>query len=471
MNAIRWLRETRNAAALAVLLLFVPPLATSCAKETSDSSARNSALRRDSSTVVHPEWSRTACIYEVNVRQYSPGGTFTEFETHLPRLKELGVDILWFMPIHPIGEKNRKGALGSYYSVKDYQAVNPEFGTLAEFKALVSRIHDMGMYVIIDWVANHTAWDNPLVTEHPEWFTRDAEGNLTPPVPDWSDVVDLDFDHPELRAFMVEAMKFWVAEADVDGFRCDVAGMVPLDFWVEARRELETVKPVFMLAEWESPKAHGEAFDMTYAWRMHGIMNATALGKNTVADIDACLRSDARAYPDDAYRMYFTTNHDENSWNGTVHERLGDGARAFAVLTCTLNGMPLIYSGQEVGLNKRLAFFEKDEIKWRAHELEDLYSTLLRLRKSDRALWNGTSGGPVVRVPTTDNRNVFAFVREKDDDKAFVALNLSPERTEVMLRGSACAGDYADAFTGREATFSQGSSLALEPWGYRVYVK
>ncbi|MCK4548385.1 MAG: alpha-amylase, partial [Candidatus Eisenbacteria sp.] len=428
---LRILRLGRASIMLTVCITLLSLLVFSC--EPKQTTPAKTAQPKVTSQVVHPLWSHNAGIYEVNVRQYSPGGTFAEFEKHLPRLKEMGIGILWFMPVHPIGEAKRKGTLGSYYSIKDYYAVNPEFGTLEEFTSLVSKIHEMGMHVIIDWVPNHSAWDNPLTMEHPDWYTKDEDGNMVPPVPDWSDVVDFNYDNRELWDYMIEAMKFWVRDVDVDGFRCDVAGMVPPEFWDRVRAELDAIKPVFMLAEAESPDLHTKAFDMTYAWKSFGLLNRMAESPGMVSSLDTHLKQDANAYPPDAYRMRFTTNHDENSWNGTVWERLDGGVKTFAVLTMTLPGMPLVYSGQEAGLDHRLEFFEKDLIPWRDHELEDLYSTLLNLKKENQALWNGVQGGRLLRIRTSHDRFVFAFVREKEDDGVFVLLNLSPREWVVTL--------------------------------------
>ena len=420
------------------------------------------------SIVQHPKWSYNLSIYEVNLRQYTESGTFKAFEQHLPRLKEMGVGILWFMPIHPIGKKNRKGSMGSYYSVKDYKAVNPDYGSLAEFKALVNHIHDMGMYVIIDWVANHTAWDNPMMLEHPEWFTKDEQGNFIPPVPDWSDVIDLNYDNPGLRAYMIDAMKFWLRETDVDGFRCDVAEMVPADFWNDARAELDRIKPVFMLAEAESPALHEKAFDMTYCWKLYWIMNGIAEGKNSAADVDSFFIKEVETYPKDAYRMYFTTNHDENSWNGTVFERMHDAAEMFAVFTAMIPGMPLVYSGQEAGLDKRLNFFEKDPIEWKAHPFQDLYTTLFKLKKQSPALWNGVQGGDMIRVPTSNDSAVFAFIRQKEDDKILAVFNLSKEEQTIAFDGNLFPGNYSDIFAHEKVVLSESTKVILKPWDYRV---
>jgi glycosidase len=426
-------------------------------------------LARGLDEVRHPEWSYNAAIYEVNVRQYSPGGTFKEFEAHLPRLKDMGVGILWFMPIHPIGQKNRKGSLGSYYSVRDYYGVNPEFGTLDEFRALVRKIHELGMHVIIDWVPNHSAWDNGLTEEHPDWYMRDNYGRFKPPVADWYDVIGFDYRNWDLRRYMIDAMKFWVEDVGIDGFRCDVAGMVPLDFWEAARAELAAVRQVFMLAEWESPAAHRAAFDMTYSWDLGGTMNNIAQNKATADALDAYLGREERSYKRDDFRMLFTTNHDWNSWDGTAFERLGGGVVTFAVLAATLPGMPLVYSGQEAGLNKRLEFFEKDQIDWAGYAYQPLFATLLNLKRRNRALWNGQAGGLLERVYTSDDQSVFAFVRRKHGDGVLAVFNLSGFEQQVTLMGDAYAGQYRDVFRDEEVVLAAGAEMELEAWGYRVY--
>jgi cyclomaltodextrinase / maltogenic alpha-amylase / neopullulanase len=417
-----------------------------------------------------PDWSYNNAIYEVNLRQYTEEGTIKAFEKHLPRLKELGADILWFMPIHPIGEKNRKGTLGSYYSVKDYIDINPEFGTLDDFKSLVKMIHKMGMFVIIDWVANHTAWDHQWIEEHPEFYTQDSLGNIIPPNPDWSDVADLNFDNKDLRAEMIDALKFWVEECDIDGYRCDVAGMVPIEYWIEARTELEKIKNVFMLAEWDTPEVH-LAFDMTYDWDLHHILNRIAKEENTVLDLIKHLNKNEEGFPADAFRMQFTSNHDENSWNGTEFERLGDGVEAFAVLTCLIPDMPLVYSGQEAGNNKRLSFFEKDLVEWKDDKLFDIYSRLFQLKKNNKALQNGTPGGEMNYIKSSDEKNIFAFSRSVEKDKVLALFNLSNKPVEVELTGESLPGNYKNYFTGKLETFSANESFELNPWEYRVYTK
>lgn len=418
----------------------------------------------------HVAWSKNASIYEVNLRQYTPEGTISAFEAHLPRLKELGVDILWFMPIHPVGEKNRKGSLGSYYSVKDYLAVDPAYGTMEDFKRLVDKIHEMGMYVIIDWVANHTAWDNSLLEQHPDFYTRDSAGNFVSPY-DWTDVVDLNFDNPGLRKYMTDALVFWVKEAGIDGFRCDVAGMVPTEFWEGARMALDSVKPVFMLAEWEEPALHNKAFDMTYGWNLHHVMNDIAKGEKDVKAIDDYFITHDTAWPPDAYRMYFTSNHDENSWNGTEFERMGDAAAAFAVMSATVPGVPLIYSGQEAGLEKRLSFFDKDTILWRDHPMADIYKELLNLKGENEALWNGQYGGTYTRVENSSNNKVYTFMRKKGDYEVFTVLNLSPDAAEITLTGDAVRGKFNALFVEDPISIEASSVIKLGPWGYKVYYR
>ncbi len=349
-------------------------------------------------SVKHPAWSFNQTIYEVNVRQYTPSGTFREFETQLPRLKKMGVGILWLMPINPIGVKNRKGILGSYYSVKDYLAINPEFGTLDDFKHLVKEIHKLGMHVIIDWVANHTAWDNTLAVEHPDWYTKDSLGNFVPPVPDWHDVIDLNYANKGLRKYMINALKYWVKECDIDGYRCDVASMVPTDFWIEARKELDKIKPVFMLAESDAPELH-QAFDMTYDWNVYHALNEIAKKKASLDSLKRVMKRDKMNFPSNAFRMQFTTNHDENSWHGTALKRLGDAFEPFTAFTFVIPGMPLIYSGQEAGLNISLDFFEKDTIDWSNLKYEKFYHTLVELKKDNKALLCGDHGGGMQVIP------------------------------------------------------------------------
>lgn len=426
--------------------------------------------------VTHPEWSRNAVIYEVNVRQYTPEGTFKAFSKHLPRLKDLGVDILWFMPIHPISELNRKGELGSYYAVRDYKAVNPEFGTMDDFRDVVRQAHDMGMKVIIDWVPNHTGCDNIWTKEHPDWYAKDKNGKMFGPF-DWTDTYKLDYSNREMRAAMVDALSFWLRQADIDGFRCDVAGQVPVDFWDETRPQLEKVKSgIFMLAEASEPELEANAFDMAYNWPMKDLFSEIAatsgqysfvrdgetaprtFPKKHAVDIDSLLAEQKRTYPADSYMMNMVTNHDLNSWEGTEFERLGNHVHAYAVLTYTLPGMPLIYTGQEIGMNRAFEFFVKDKCPdWGTPGEEPyyndesiFYSKLNNLKHRRPELAAGNRGGEVTSYPTKD-RNVYVFSRTVGKSTTTVGVNLGKEEAAVefvkdrpMVEG---AENYMDSST------------------------
>lgn len=423
------------------------------------------------STVVHPAWSKNAAIYEANIRQHSKEGSFAKFEEYLPALKKMGVGVIWIMPINPIGEKNRKGKLGSYYAVRDYKAINPEFGTEEDFRRLVNHIHALGMKVIIDWVANHTSWDNPWATEDPDYYLKDDKGNFVPPVPDWHDVIKLDYKNPQLRAAMIDAMAYWLKKYDIDGFRCDVAAMVPTDFWNEARVELDKVKPVFMLAEATEPELQEKAFDMTYGWQFKDLFNDIAQGKKSVVDLDAYLNGEEKKYNANSYRMLHTSNHDLNSWEGTEFERLGDGVETFLVLSNLIKGMPLAYSGQEAGNTKRLEFFDRDPIKWKKHKFRSLYTTLFNLKKTNKALWNGTDGGELVRIKTSNDKALFAFSRAKENNEVIGVFNLSGEKQTFSSGDPAMAGKFTNPFNGAGESLVGGKKMVLKPWEYRVFVK
>ena len=417
----------------------------------------------------HPDWSRNATIYEVNVRQYTPEGTFAAFEQHLPRLKAMGIDIIWLMPINPIGLEKRKGTLGSYYSVKDYYGVNPEFGTKADLKHLVNKIHEMGMHVIVDWVANHSSWDNALARQHPEWYSKTPEGHFQPtPWYDWDDVIDFDYDQPGLRRYMTDALKYWVTEADIDGYRCDVAGFIPVDFWDNARAELDAVKPVFMLAEWESRDLHKKAFDMTYSWSLWDKMHAAAKDGKSISGLIEYMAHDVNTFPRDAYRMTFTENHDKNSWEGNQVSNFGDALPAAMVLACTVNGMPLVYSGQEAGLDRSLKFFDKDLIVWKPHPFAEMYTKLFDLKHRNKALWNGKSGGVMVRIFNDKQDQVISFSRTKDGDKIISIVNFSAKPANVILDSKYEKGNYTELFTRQNLTINGNDKFRLGPWQYLV---
>ena len=424
---------------------------------------------RDLVTLTNPDWAKDAVIYQLNTRQFTPEGTFNAAREQLPRLKALGVDIIWLMPIHPIGELNRKGTLGSPYAVRDYFGVNPEFGTKAELKAFVDAAHAEGMHVILDWVANHTAWDNPLTTDHPEWYDRDLDGDFRPtPWWDWSDIIDLDYGHAGLRRYMTEALVYWVREVGVDGYRADVAGFVPLDFWETARREMEAVKPVFMLAEWDMRDVHYAAFDASYAWSWKDAMTNIAQGRADTGALYGYYSWNESAYPREAMRMTYTSNHDQNSWESTEFERYGPAREAAIVLSVVGEGIPLIYNGQEAGNEKRLEFFERDPIVWREHPQGELYRRLFALKHGNRALWNGQWGGRMHQVINTAPQKVFSFFRRVEDQQVFAVLNLSGEPQMVTFSGTHHLGAYTDFADGQAVTVAADSTMTLEPWGWRV---
>lgn len=422
--------------------------------------------------VRHPEWTKSAALYQINLRQFTAEGTFAAAEQQLPRIKALGADIVWLMPIHPIGEKNRKGSLGSPYAVRDYLGVNPEFGTLADLKHFVATAHSLGLYVIFDWVANHTAWDNPLAQEHPDWYQRDWKGEFRPtPWFDWTDIINLDYRQPGLRQYMTEAMKYWVTEADIDGYRCDVAGFVPLDFWNNVRRELDTIKPVFLLAEAQSRDLHAEAFDATYAWGWYEAMHQVAAGKANVGALIGYYSENEGLFPTGCMRLTFVSNHDKNAWDGTQSEQFGDGLAAAIVLSVVGDGIPLLHNGQEAGESKRLKFFERDPIEWKEHPVGELYRRLFALKKANSTLWNGQWGALMVHVPNSAPSAVLSFVRRNATDKVFAVFNFSKETRKVKFEEALFPGTYTDYFSGARVELSATTELELAPWAYRVFVK
>jgi len=424
------------------------------------------------SDVIHPEWTKNAVLYEVNIRQFTPEGTFNAFAEHLPRLKDLGVDILWFMPISPIGVKNRKPLLGSYYSVKDYKDVNPEFGNLEDFRSLVAKAHDLGFHVIIDWVPNHSAWDNQLATDHPDWYSKDSIGNFIPPIGfDWTDVIQFDWSNKDLQDYMIGALKFWV-ELGVDGFRVDHPHITPYEFWERARTELNTLKPVLMIAENEDQTDFlKKGFDMNYSWVLHHMMNNVARKKESVKAVTRYFNKEKSVFPQNVYRMVFLDNHDENSWNGTINSRMGEAQVPFAVLVFTAQGFPLLYNGQEACLDKSLKFFVKDTIKWDTCRMTSFYKDLIKMKKENKALWNGDFGGPMSDIKTNKKNKIIAYYREKDGNRVVVFLNLTKKSVTFKPDINAVEGDYKDYFTGQKTGLTKNFRVTIDPWGYKVFVK
>jgi cyclomaltodextrinase / maltogenic alpha-amylase / neopullulanase len=417
-----------------------------------------------------PEWAQHANIYEVNTRQYTPEGTFKALQQHLPRLKEMGVEIIWLMPVNPIGEKKRKGTLGSYYSIKNYTAINPEFGTEADLKNFVSEAHKLGMHVIIDWVANHTSWDNVWMKDHSDWYTKDSLSNIIRPAgTDWDDTADLNYDNPELRRAMIDAMAYWVKNADIDGFRCDVAGMVPLNFWIHARKAIDEIKPgCFFLAEDGEPAIH-KAFDMSYDWPMKDIMNDMAKGKKNVADLIKLFEIEAKRFNKNDIRMQFTTNHDENTWSGSEYERLGDKAvDAFTVLTYTVPGIPLTYSGQEEPLKKRLRFFDKDTVNFKNFERKELISKLNQLKFGNKALWSSTYRNSFMGLRNTCPNSVLSFIRFFKKTQVFCAFNFSDKEQTFKITDE-IKGEFS-TYIGEAILAKSNLEMKMKPWSYSVQV-
>ena len=424
-------------------------------------------------------WVRDAIIYEVYLRSFSKEGTFAGLEKRVPQLRRLGVTVLWLMPIHPVGMKNRKGTLGSSYAVQDYYGINAEFGTLQDFKRLLNVVHKNGMKLIIDLVANHTSWDSKLIANHPEWFTKDSQGNIVPPNADWTDVADLDYSKSGLRHYMIEMMLYWVRDVGIDGFRCDVAELVPTDFWEEARAKLDRIKPVMMLSEGSIPEHHMKAFDLTYSWNIYNGLDLLINEKKPATLLDDLLKMESLQFPVGALRMRFNTNHDKNAWDAPAVEKYGmQGLKLSAVLINTIPGVPLIYTGEEVANNKRLGLFEEVDVDWsRSTEMGELYQKLFLLRQIHKAF----SRGEMIRVHSDADQDVYAFFRIAGRDKIFAVLNFSHEARMTTLTipmkqlfARQQKSYLKEIFTGERMEVGDKSpealTVALEPLDFRVYV-
>jgi glycosidase len=422
------------------------------------------------------DWVTNAAIYCVYLRSFSPEGTFAALEQRIPELKQLGVNIIWLMPIHPVGIKNRKGMLGSPYSVRDYYSTNPEFGSIVDFQKLLATVHKNKMKLIIDLVANHTSWDSKLMIQHPEWFTKDSTGKIIAPNTDWTDVADLDYSKPGLRNYMMEMMEWWVKDIGIDGFRCDVSEMVPLDFWEEARERLNKIKPVMMLSEGSLPEQHLKAFDITYSWNLYDILDQLLTGKKSARTLDTLLNSESKQFPNNSLRLRFNTNHDKNAWDAPAVTKFGlDGLKLTTVLINTFPGIPLLYNGEEVANDKKLSLFEKVDIDWsKSHEMDTVWRTLFKLRKDHKSIARGS----FVKVPTSDDKNIYSFIRTEGNDKVLVVLNLSTKEQPVTMdipSDALSAGKQKlkmkSLFDKYSITIEKGKplSLPLEPHGYRIY--
>jgi glycosidase len=432
---------------------------------------------------------RSAVIYEANIRQYSPKGDLESFTKDIPELKKLGVKIIWLMPIYPISQTKRKATgnlfvseikepekrkkyLGSPYAVADYTAVNPDFGTKKDLDKLIETAHNNEIAVILDWVPNHTGWDHKWIKEHPDYYTKNAKGEITDPLNQdgsskgWQDVADLNYNNPELRQAMINEMKYWIENHNIDGYRCDVAGEVPLFFWKEAIPELRKLKPLFMLAEaWEPELLKDHLFDMAYGWEEHFLMVDIAKGKKNAMDFNKYIKKVDTLYEKDDILMNFVANHDENSWKGTVEESFGDATRLMTTLTYVTPGMPLIYSGQEYGLNHRLKFFEKDSIPKKKGKWFKLYKKLGYLKNSEKALYGGKTKASYQTISNSLNNKILSFKRQYKDDKIYFIGNMNPNNETFTIN---LQGEFIDLSNNKILKISPKDSLKLEAWNYLI---
>jgi alpha-amylase len=417
-------------------------------------------------------WINNTNVYEVNLRQYTQEGTIKAFEKELPRLKQMGVHVLWFMPITPIAQKNKKGSLGSYYACSNYTSVSEEFGTVDDFRSFVKYAHEMGFKVIVDWVANHTGWDHIWTNTNPEYYKH--ENGDFKIASGMDDIIELDYSNTDMRKAMINAMQFWIDEFDIDGFRCDLAAWVQLDFWMEARAALEKVKVLFWLAECDGIENadYYRAFDACYCWTW---MHKTAdfyKHNGSKKMLEALLYQYNHTTGDKRQVLWYTTNHDENSWNGTEYEKYGYAAKLFAVHSFTWNGIPLIYSGQELPNHKRLAFFDKDVIEWNEqYELHDFYKTLLKLHTNNSALRGGDAAVSTFMVQTNADDKLLAYLRINGSDEVLVLLNMCNEKLNCEMYDYKVSGQFKNIFTDESINASEQRNFEMEPWDYLVFEK
>lgn len=424
----------------------------------------------------HPEWSYSAVLYELNIRQFTPEGTLNAAIERLPFLRSIGIDVIWLMPIYPIGVEGRKGTLGSYYSISDYKGVNPEFGTADDFRAFVSAAHAMGIKVLLDWVANHTARDARWITERPaDWYERDEQGVAKVPW-DWTDTAKLNYANHDVWLGEIDAMRYWVEEFGVDGFRCDMAMLVPIEFWQEASEELHKIKSdIFMLAEAEEDNLFDRAFNMSYQWNVHHIMVDIAKGARRVWDLRNAIHAERQRYPREAMRMSFTSNHDENSWSGSEQSRFGASLEVMTALTFLMpSTMPLIYTGQEVGYDHSFEFFERDAIPaelYRENRTTELYRRLIALKHKERALDAGERGGDMIEIDNNAKDCMITLVREVGDSRVVAILNLSPYTIHADFNTGIYAGTYRDALSGERVELAEHVERDIAPWHYQILVR
>ena len=424
----------------------------------------------------NPEWSYSAILYEMNIRQFTTEGTFRAASERLPFLRSIGVDAIWLMPIYPIGEEDRKGSLGSYYSIRDYKGVNPEFGSEADLRDFITKAHALGIKILFDWVANHTARDARWISERPvDWYERDQEGRAKVPW-DWSDTAKLNYTNREVWRGQIDAMRYWVEQFGIDGFRCDMAMLVPIEFWQEASAELHTIKSdIFMLAEAEEDNLFEGAFNMSYQWNIHHIMCDIAKGARRVWDLRNAMHAERQRYPREAMRLSFTSNHDENSWSGSEQSRFGRALEVMTAMTFLMpSTMPLIYTGQEVGYDHSFAFFDRDPIPEELYKegyATELYRRLADLKHSQRALDSGQRGGDVIEIENNAKDCMMTFVREVDGSRVVAIVNLSPYTIHADFRTGIYAGMYRDAISGERVVLDEHVERDIAPWHYQILVK
>jgi glycosidase len=422
-----------------------------------------------------PAWAERTNIYEVNTRQYTPEGTFEAFRAHLPRLRDMGVETLWFMPVTPISVKGRKGSLGSYYACSSYRAINPEFGSMENFRQLVQEAQGMGMRVLIDWVANHTGQDHEWTALNPDFYLKNEAGQFYD-AHGWDDVIDLNYQNPEMRLAMIDSMAWWIRETGIDGFRCDMAMLTPVDFWIQARTALEPIRKLFWLAELDplDNPDYMAVFDAAYSWTwMHEtrkfIQDPAA---RNLHPLHECMFRYGQLWRPDARPAWFTSNHDENSWNGTEYDKYGVMAPSLAVFSCTWPGVPLLYSGQELPNYKRLEFFDRDPIQW-DHEpqLHRFYQILFRLRQVHPAMHNAQQHPNDLLLEHNQTSHVLAFQRCSESAAILVFLNWSDYAWDLDIRSIAHPGGYQEIFTETQMVFGASASICVEPWGYQVWTR
>ena len=471
-----------------ILLLLVVSI-IACKNDKNEKETISEVVKKIELAPMNDALLETAIIYEANIRQYSPEGTFSEFTKDIPELKKIGVKVIWLMPIFPISENKRKATgdvfaediedpeerkkyLGSYYAVSDFKATNPEFGSKEDFRKLLNTAHENGMYVILDWVPNHTGWDHNWITSNPEYYTKNDKGEITDPLNEdgtpvgWADVADLDYSNLELQETMINDMKYWITEENIDGFRCDVAGSVPVYFWENAIPKLRAEKEIFMLAEaWEPELLKGDLFDMAYGWDSHHLMNGISKGEKSIKDWDEYMIGLNTKYEENDILMNFITNHDENSWNGTVNERMGDAGEAMLALSYAMPGMPLIYSGQEYDLNHRLLFFEKDSIPKTKATVWPILEKLGKLKVETLAFNGGKNAATYKRLVTSKDEAVLAFQREKDGSQLVFIANMSNESLDFTITVDA---EMLHAYSGETVTLAQEKTYSFSPWEYMI---